>query len=106
MKRIVLEPGAIREPQWNVNANRLAYCVSGTVLVAALGNGDSFSSFSAFDRCPTPACSTSRDNTHPSRTPTGTRAWPEGSSGPPSTTCRCIRFRSRRTACVSRIGTR
>ena len=45
MKRIVLEPGAIREPQWNVNANQLAYCVSGTVLVATLGNGDSFSSF-------------------------------------------------------------
>jgi len=45
MKRIVLEPGAIREPQWNVNANQLAYCLSGTVLVATLGNADSFSSF-------------------------------------------------------------
>lgn len=45
IKRVVLEPGAIREPQWNVNANQLAYCVSGTVLVATFGNGDSFSSF-------------------------------------------------------------
>ncbi len=24
IKRIVLEPGALREPQWNVNANQLA----------------------------------------------------------------------------------
>jgi oxalate decarboxylase len=45
IKRIILEPGAIREPQWNVNANQLAYCISGTVLVATLGNADSFSSF-------------------------------------------------------------
>src|SRR5277367_1602145 len=45
IKRVILEPGAIREPQWNVNANQLAYCVSGTVLVATFGNTDSFSSF-------------------------------------------------------------
>jgi oxalate decarboxylase len=45
IKRIILEPGAIREPQWNVNANQLAYCVSGHVLVATLGDADSFSSF-------------------------------------------------------------
>ncbi|HAQ60126.1 MAG TPA: cupin [Microbacterium sp.] len=45
IKRIRLEPGAIREPQWNVNANQLAYVVSGTVLVAILGNADAFSSF-------------------------------------------------------------
>jgi oxalate decarboxylase len=45
IKRIVLEPGAIREPQWNVNANQLAYCVSGTVLVATLGSQDTFSCF-------------------------------------------------------------
>ena len=45
IKRIILEPGAIREPQWNVNANQLAYCISGRVLVATLGNADSFSSF-------------------------------------------------------------
>ena len=43
IKRIVLEPGAIREPQWNVNANQLAYVVSGTVLVSMLGNADAFS---------------------------------------------------------------
>jgi oxalate decarboxylase len=45
IKRIVLEPGTIREPQWNVNANQLAYVVSGTVLVSILGNADAFSSF-------------------------------------------------------------
>jgi oxalate decarboxylase len=45
IKRIVLEPGAIREPQWNVNANQLAYVVSGTVLVSILGNADAFASF-------------------------------------------------------------
>jgi oxalate decarboxylase len=45
MKRIVLKPGTLREPQWNVNANQLAYCVSGTVLVSILGNADVFSSF-------------------------------------------------------------
>ena len=45
LKRIVLEPGAIREPQWNVNANQLAYVVAGRVIVTTLGDGDSFSTF-------------------------------------------------------------
>lgn len=45
IKRIVLVPGAIREPQWNANANQIAYVVSGTVLVSILGNADSFSTF-------------------------------------------------------------
>lgn len=45
IKRITLAPGAMREPQWNVNANQLAYVVAGTVLVSTLGNADSFSSF-------------------------------------------------------------
>ncbi len=45
IKRVVLEPGTIREPQWNVNANQLAYCTAGTVLVSILGNADAFSSF-------------------------------------------------------------
>ena len=45
IKRLVLEPGAIREPQWNVNANQLGYCLSGTVLVSILGDADVFSSF-------------------------------------------------------------
>ena len=45
LKRIVLEPGAIREPQWNVNANQIAYVVAGTVLVSMLGDGDEFSTF-------------------------------------------------------------
>jgi len=45
LKRIVLEPGAVREPQWNVNANQIAYVVRGRVLVSMLGNGDEFSHF-------------------------------------------------------------
>lgn len=45
IKRITLVPGAIREPQWNVNANQIAYVVRGTVLVSTLGSGDSFSTF-------------------------------------------------------------
>lgn len=45
VKEIVLEPGAIREPQWNVNANQIAYVVSGTVLVSIFGNDDAFSTF-------------------------------------------------------------
>ncbi|HEY4269379.1 MAG TPA: cupin domain-containing protein [Galbitalea sp.] len=45
IKRITLAPGAIREPQWNVNANQLAYVAAGTVLVSILGTGDVFSSF-------------------------------------------------------------
>ncbi|QAY73063.1 cupin domain-containing protein [Agromyces protaetiae] len=45
LKRIRLAPGAMREPQWNVNANQIAYVVSGTVLVSTLGNADSFSTF-------------------------------------------------------------
>ncbi|MEV0160867.1 cupin domain-containing protein [Nonomuraea fuscirosea] len=34
--RVVLEPGALREPQWNVNANQLGYGLAGTVLVPIL----------------------------------------------------------------------
>ncbi|MFC7384211.1 cupin domain-containing protein [Sphaerisporangium rhizosphaerae] len=45
IKHVVLEPGAIREPRWNVNANQLGYCLSGTALVSILGNADVFSSF-------------------------------------------------------------
>lgn len=45
IKHVTLEPGAIREPQWNVNANQIGYCLSGTVLVSILGNADAFSSF-------------------------------------------------------------
>lgn len=45
IKRIVLHAGAIREPQWNVNANQIAYVVRGTVLVSMLDTGDVFSTF-------------------------------------------------------------
>jgi oxalate decarboxylase len=43
--RIVLQPGTLREPQWNVNANQIAYVTTGTVLVSILGSADAFSSF-------------------------------------------------------------
>ncbi|MFD4114244.1 cupin domain-containing protein [Streptomyces niveus] len=45
IKRVVLAQRAIREPQWNVNANQLAYVVRGQVLVSMLGDGNEFSSF-------------------------------------------------------------
>ncbi|MFS0732444.1 cupin domain-containing protein [Microbacterium sp. 1P10UB] len=45
LKRIVLEAGAMREPQWNVDANQIAYVTEGTVLISMLGNADAFSSF-------------------------------------------------------------
>jgi oxalate decarboxylase len=47
IKRIVLEAGAIREPQWNVNANQIAYVVRGRVLVSMLDTADVFSTFVA-----------------------------------------------------------
>lgn len=45
IKRLVLEPSAVREPHWHANADELAYCVSGTVLVSVLDNASTFSSF-------------------------------------------------------------
>ena len=45
LKHITLAPGALREPQWNVGANQLAYVVSGRVLVSMLGTADEFSCF-------------------------------------------------------------
>jgi oxalate decarboxylase len=45
IKRITLEPGAVREPQWNVNANQIAFVAAGRVLVSTLGSADSFSTF-------------------------------------------------------------
>jgi oxalate decarboxylase len=45
IKRLVLEPGSIREPHWHANADELAYCVGGHALVSILDNGSTFSSF-------------------------------------------------------------
>jgi oxalate decarboxylase len=45
VKRVLINPGAMRTPHWNANANELAYCVSGTALVSVL---DSYSKFSTF----------------------------------------------------------
>ena len=45
IKRVLLNPGAMRTPHWHANANELTYCVSGTSLVSVLDNGSRFSSF-------------------------------------------------------------
>jgi len=45
MKRVVINPGAMRTPHWHANANELTYCVSGTALVSVLDDGSQFSSF-------------------------------------------------------------
>ncbi len=45
MRRLVLAPGAIREPHWHANADELAYCLSGQLLVSLLDTGDIFGSF-------------------------------------------------------------
>ena len=45
IKRLVINPGAMRTPHWHANANELTYCVSGTALVSVLDNGSKFSTF-------------------------------------------------------------
>jgi oxalate decarboxylase len=45
IKRLLLNPGAMRTPHWHANANELTYCVSGTDLVSVLDTGSRFSSF-------------------------------------------------------------
>ncbi|OBF18904.1 cupin domain-containing protein [Mycobacterium sp. ACS4331] len=45
IKRVLLNPGAMRTPHWHANANELTYCVSGTALVSVLDNGSRFSTF-------------------------------------------------------------
>jgi oxalate decarboxylase len=45
IKRVVINPGAMRTPHWHANANELTYCVSGTALVSVLDDGSQFSSF-------------------------------------------------------------
>jgi oxalate decarboxylase len=45
IKRLVLEPGAIREPHWHADADELTYCVAGEVLVSVLDSADAFAAF-------------------------------------------------------------
>ncbi len=45
IKRVVINPDAMRTPHWHANANELTYCVSGTALVSVLDDGSQFSSF-------------------------------------------------------------
>ena len=65
IKRLVINPGAMRTPHWHANANELTYCVTGTALVSVLDNGSQFSpaSPSARAKCSTSIrarCTTSR----------------------------------------------
>ncbi|MGV9801927.1 cupin domain-containing protein, partial [Mycobacterium sp. NPDC003449] len=45
IKRLLLNPGAMRTPHWHANANELTYCVSGTALVSVLDTGNKFATF-------------------------------------------------------------
>ena len=45
IKRLVIEPGALREPHWHADADELTYCLAGDVLVSILDNADVFASF-------------------------------------------------------------
>ncbi|WP_291056243.1 cupin domain-containing protein [Herbiconiux sp.] len=45
IKRLVLEPGTIREPHWHANADELTYCLSGSVIVSTLDDADVFATF-------------------------------------------------------------
>jgi len=45
IKRVLLNPGAMRTPHWHANADELTYCVSGTALVSILDDGSNFSTF-------------------------------------------------------------
>jgi oxalate decarboxylase len=45
IKRVLVNPGAMRTPHWHANANELTYCLSGASLVSVLDSGSRFSSF-------------------------------------------------------------
>lgn len=45
MRRLSLAPGSVREPHWHANADELAYCLSGKLLLSVLDTGDVFGSF-------------------------------------------------------------
>ena len=45
IKRLVLNPGAMRTPHWHANANELTYCISGTSLVSVLDSGSQFTPY-------------------------------------------------------------
>lgn len=45
MKRLIIAPQAIRAPHWHANADELAYCLMGTLLVSLFDSGDVFGSF-------------------------------------------------------------
>src|SRR6201995_2745815 len=45
IKRLVIEPGCVREPHWHANADELPSGLAGDVLVSVLDNADVFGAF-------------------------------------------------------------
>ncbi len=45
IKRLLLAPGAMREPHWHANAAELTYCSRGSLLVSVLDTGSEMASF-------------------------------------------------------------
>ncbi|MHA3701034.1 cupin domain-containing protein [Jatrophihabitans sp. YIM 134969] len=46
VRRVVLAAGTAMEPRWQVNADELGYCLSGTALVTIFGNQEEYQRFS------------------------------------------------------------
>ncbi|KRG43235.1 cupin [Stenotrophomonas panacihumi] len=47
IKRLQLQPGALREPHWHANADELGYVIEGELLLTVVDNADGVSSFTA-----------------------------------------------------------
>ncbi|SNY47813.1 cupin domain-containing protein [Paractinoplanes atraurantiacus] len=45
IRRLVLQPGQIREPHWHTNANELNYCLRGAALITVFDNGSQYHRF-------------------------------------------------------------
>ena len=45
VRRLVLEPGTIREPHWHTNADELTYCLRGSAIVTIFENGSQYHRF-------------------------------------------------------------
>jgi len=45
IKRVVIQPGAMRTPHWHANANELTYCVAGKALISVLDDHSQFTNF-------------------------------------------------------------
>jgi oxalate decarboxylase/phosphoglucose isomerase-like protein (cupin superfamily) len=45
IRRLVLQPGAVREPHWHTNGNELTYCLRGAAVVTVFANGSRYHRF-------------------------------------------------------------